>query len=82
MASQGLIEVDAQAISIMTVLLFGAGTDYCLFLVSRYRDELQLETNKYTALQRAISHSGSAIMMSALTTVLGLLTLSLAQYAS
>lgn len=82
MASQGWIEVDAQAISIMTVLLFGAGTDYCLFLISRYRDELQLEVNKYTALQKAIGHSGSAIMMSALTTVLGLLTLSLANYAS
>ncbi|WP_430791472.1 MMPL family transporter [Virgibacillus flavescens] len=82
MASQGWIEVDAQAISIMTVLLFGAGTDYCLFLISRYRDELQLEVNKYTALQKAIGHSGGAIMMSALTTVLGLLTLSLAQYAS
>ncbi|MFZ3577944.1 MMPL family transporter [Virgibacillus sp. DJP39] len=82
MASQGWIEVDAQAISIMTVLLFGAGTDYCLFLISRYRDELQLEVNKYTALQKAIAHSGSAIMMSALTTVLGLITLSLAQYAS
>lgn len=82
MANQGWIEVDAQAISIMTVLLFGAGTDYCLFFISRYRDELLLETNKYTALQHAIAHSGSAIMMSALTTVLGLLTLSLAQYAS
>nr|WP_240795488.1 MMPL family transporter [Aquibacillus halophilus] len=82
MASRGWIVVDAQAISIMTVLLFGAGTDYCLFLVSRYRDELQLEPNKYKALQLAIANSGGAIMMSALTTMLGLLTLSLAQYAS
>ncbi|MDL4842985.1 MMPL family transporter [Aquibacillus rhizosphaerae] len=82
MASQGWIVVDSQAISIMTVLLFGAGTDYCLFLVSRYRDELQLEPNKYKALHLAIANSGGAIMMSALTTVLGLLTLSLAQYAS
>ncbi|WP_099157153.1 MMPL family transporter [Virgibacillus ndiopensis] len=82
MANQGWIEVDAQAISIMTVLLFGAGTDYCLFLISRYRDELQLETNKYTALHNAIGHSGGAIMMSCLTTVIGLFTLSLAQYAS
>ncbi|WP_053220281.1 MMPL family transporter [Virgibacillus senegalensis] len=81
-ASQGWIVVDAQAISIMTVLLFGAGTDYCLFLVSRYRDELKLEPNKYKALQLAISNSGGAIMMSALTTAIGLLTLSLGQYAS
>lgn len=82
MAREGWIVVDSQAISIMTVLLFGAGTDYCLFLISRYRDELQLEVNKYTALQKAIAHSGGAIMMSALTTTIGLLSLSLAQYAS
>lgn len=82
LASNGWIVVDAQAISIMTVLLFGAGTDYCLFLVSRYRDELRLEPNKYKALHLAIANSGGAIMMSALTTALGLLTLSLAQYAS
>ncbi|SDJ85411.1 MMPL family transporter [Sediminibacillus albus] len=82
MAREEWIVVDAQAVSIMTVLLFGAGTDYCLFLVSRYRDELHLEPNKYKALQLAIANSGGAIMMSALTTAVGLLTLSLAQYAS
>nr|WP_226037595.1 MMPL family transporter [Aquibacillus saliphilus] len=82
MAREGWIVVDAQAISIMTVLLFGAGTDYCLFLISRYRDELKLEVNKYKALHLAIANSGGAIMMSAMTTVIGLLTLSLAQYAS
>ncbi|WP_010650416.1 MMPL family transporter [Oceanobacillus massiliensis] len=82
MAREGWIVVDSQAISIMTVLLFGAGTDYCLFLVSRYRDELQLEPNKYKALQFALANSGGAILMSGLTTVLGLLALSLANYAS
>ncbi|MDZ5473096.1 MMPL family transporter [Bacillus sp. 31A1R] len=82
MASKGWIVIDAQAVSIMTVLLFGAGTDYCLFLVSRYRDELQHEENKYKALRLAIFNSGGAIMMSALTTALGLFTLALAQYAS
>ncbi len=82
MAKEGWIEVDAQAVSIMTVLLFGAGTDYCLFLVSRYRDELRLEPDKYTALNKAIGNTGDAIMLSAVTTVAGLSTLALAHYAS
>ncbi|MFC4558271.1 MMPL family transporter [Virgibacillus kekensis] len=82
LAKEGWIEVDAQAVSIMTVLLFGAGTDYCLFLVSRYRDELRLEPDKYVALSKALGGTGGAIMVSALTTVAGLATLGLAHYAS
>ncbi|HET7657086.1 MAG TPA: MMPL family transporter [Bacillales bacterium] len=82
MASHGWITLGAQAVSIMTVLLFGAGTDYCLFLVSRYRDELLKEENKYEALRRAVRGSGGAIAMSALTVVLGLVTLLLAHYKS
>ncbi|PDY25760.1 hypothetical protein COM83_03225 [Bacillus cereus] len=82
LADHGWIKVDAQAISIMTVLLFGAGTDYCLFLISRYRDYLLEEESKYKALQLAIKASGGAIIMSALTVVLGLGTLLLAQYGA
>ncbi|SDJ33179.1 MMPL family transporter [Salimicrobium halophilum] len=81
-ADQGWIVVDSQAASIMTVLLFGAGTDYCLFLITRYRDELLMEPNKYKAITKAIAHSGGAIVISALTTAVGLFTLVLAQYAS
>lgn len=82
LAGKGWIEVDAQAISIMTVLLFGAGTDYCLFLISRYRDELRHERDKYTALKNAMSGVGGAIMMSSSSTVIGLLSLALGVYAS
>src|SRR5699024_10971898 len=82
LAGKGWIEVDAQAISIMTVLLFGAGTDYCLFLISRYRDELRKERNKHVALKRALSGVGGAISVSSSTTMLALLSLALAFYAS
>jgi uncharacterized membrane protein YdfJ with MMPL/SSD domain len=82
LAKQGIITVDSQATSIMTVLLFGAGTDYCLFLVSKYRECLLEESDKFIALQKAIRHSGGAIMVSAITVVLSLCTLLLAQFGS
>ncbi|MGE8203705.1 MMPL family transporter [Heyndrickxia sp. NPDC080065] len=82
LAEKGIIVVDSQAVSIMTVLLFGAGTDYCLFLVSKYRECLLEEANKYKALQLAIRHSGGAILVSAITVVLSLCTLLLAQFGS
>ncbi|GEL06458.1 MMPL family transporter [Rummeliibacillus stabekisii] len=82
LAKEGFITVDSQAVSIMTVLLFGAGTDYCLFLVSKYRECLLEEEDKFTALEHAIKHSGGAILVSALTVVLSLSTLLLAQYGS
>jgi len=82
MASEGWIVVDGQAISIMTVLLFGAGTDYCLFLISRFRQLLKVENDKNKALLRAITGSSGAIAMSGLTVVLALLALLTAQYGA
>lgn len=61
MAKEGWITVDSQAVSIMTVLLFGAGTDYCLFLISRFRQMLKVEENKGRALLSAISHSSGRL---------------------
>ena len=82
MAENGWINKDAQAVSIMIVLLFGAGTDYCLFLITRYRDILLTEENKFKALALAVRESTGAIIMSGLTVVIGLATLALADYGA
>ncbi|MFJ7890854.1 MMPL family transporter [Lysinibacillus xylanilyticus] len=82
LADNGLIDKDSQAVSIMTVLLFGAGTDYCLFLISKYREILFTIEDKTTAMKLAIKESGGAILMSTLTVVIGLATLSLAHYGA
>ena len=82
MAQAGWITVDSQAISIMTVLLFGAGTDYCLFLISRFRQLLKVEDSKSRALLRSITDSSGAIAMSGFTVVLALFALLLAKFGA
>ncbi len=78
MAQNGWIIVEDQSTSIMSVLLFGAGTDYCLFLIARFREILQVESSKTKALLQAFSGTVGAITMSGLTVVISLLTLLLA----
>lgn len=82
MAGEGWITVDGQAISIMTVLLFGAGTDYCLFFISHFRQELRREPDKRVALRRAFKDASGAIAMSGFTVVLSLFALLAAKYGA
>jgi RND superfamily putative drug exporter len=78
LAKAGVIAIDSQAASIMTVLLFGAGTDYALFLVMRFREELAVEPDRFAAMRSSLSKVGGAILSSGGTVVLALLTLLLA----
>ena len=82
MVEQDWISKDAQAIAIMIVLLFGAGTDYCLFLITKYRDKLLETDNKFEAIAQALRDSAGAIAMSGFTVVIGLATLALADYGA
>ena len=63
---------------IISVLVFGAGTNYALLLISRYREELTTTTDHRRALSTAWRRTASAILASNLTVVLALLTLALA----
>ena len=50
--------VNSNATSILVVLMFGVGTDYCLLLVSRYREELHRIEDKHEAMARALRRAG------------------------
>lgn len=67
--------VSTQSSSIMTVLIFGAGTDYALLLVSRYREELRRHELQYDAVKAALRGSGPAVLASAATVIAALLCL-------
>lgn len=66
---------DESTIGILSVLVFGAGTDYALLLISRYRDELKRTPSRHLAMARAVARTAEAVLASATTVVLGLLTL-------
>jgi len=74
----GLFGVSQQATSIMTVLLFGAGTDYTIFIASRFREELARTQDKHIAMRDTMRAVGEAITSSASTVILALLTLTFA----
>src|SRR5829696_6202159 len=73
------ITVNGQSSSILSVLVLGAGTDYALLLVARYREELRRHADKHEALALALRAAGPAIVASALTVSAGLLCLSVAK---
>jgi len=73
------ITVTGQSAGISSVLVFGAGTDYALLLVSRYREELRRHEDKRDAVKVAMRTAGPAILASGLTVMAALLTLSLAE---
>jgi putative drug exporter of the RND superfamily len=72
------VTLDASITGILSVLVFGAGTNYALLLIARYRDELRVEEDRREAMRRALRGAGPAVLASGGTVVLALLTLSFA----
>ena len=76
------LTVNGQSQGILTVLVVGAGTDYALLLVARYREELRRHEDRHEAMSFALHRASPAILASAATVAVGMLCLTLAKMNS
>ena len=82
LAKHADLPVDGASGGILPILVFGVGTDYALLLVSRYREQLRLVGDRHTAMAVALRRSAPAVIASAVTVVLALCCLLLADLNS
>ena len=69
------LPVDSSSTSLLLVLMFGAGTDYCLLLVSRYGVKLRQRESAEQALREALPEAAVPMIASGLTVIAALLTM-------
>ena len=69
------LPVDSTSTSLLLVLMFGAGTDYCLLLVARYRSNLRAGGNVAAAVGRALPQAAPAMVASAVTVIAAMLAM-------
>lgn len=62
------------------VIVFGAGTDYSLFILSRYREELRRGHESHEAVVRTMGRVGAVIASSAAVVVVGFLAFAFAEF--
>lgn len=64
----------------VTVLVYGAGVDYCLFLIARYREQLDLGSSIEESITVSLTRVGSALAASAGTTMCGIGMMAFAEF--
>jgi RND superfamily putative drug exporter len=80
LVAAGLTTASGQTTAILIVLMFGAGTDYCLLIVARFRDELRRTDDVHAAMARAAERTGPAILSAGAIVVVAMLVLALADF--
>jgi RND superfamily putative drug exporter len=74
------IPIYSQLDVFLVVLIFGIGTDYCLFLISRFREELGRNDSRVAAMRTTVGRIGAVITASALAVIVGLCSMYVARY--
>jgi putative drug exporter of the RND superfamily len=73
------VTINGQSSSIMSIMVLGAGTDYALLIVARYREELHHTLDRHEAMAAAMRSAGPAVLASAATVIAALFCLMIAK---
>jgi RND superfamily putative drug exporter len=82
LAKHADLTVNGQSAGILSVLVLGAGVDYALLIVARYREELHNYEDRHEAMAHALHRAAPAVIASGATVIIGLLCLMFAQMNS
>ena len=81
LAGQHGLALSTYTDAFVVAITLGAGTDYCVFLISRFREEYAGGAAPLVALGTAVSRIGPALLASAATVILGAISLGFTKLA-
>jgi putative drug exporter of the RND superfamily len=76
------LAVNGQTTGLLIILMFGAGTDYCLLIVARFREELRRHEDTHRAMTLTIRSTTPSILSSGGTVAAAMLVLALGDLGS
>jgi RND superfamily putative drug exporter len=79
MLAKYVFTVSDTAVMLLIVVMYGAGTDYCLFLISRFREEMADHDDSRASVRSTVRHVGESISSSAGTVMTGFVAMGLAK---
>ncbi|NHJ04530.1 MAG: hypothetical protein EAX90_06890 [Candidatus Heimdallarchaeota archaeon] len=65
------MDIHYMSTMLLSIVSLGAGVDYCIFIFSRYQEELKKGVSKEEAVKTAIEHAGESVFHSGLTVMVG-----------
>jgi uncharacterized membrane protein YdfJ with MMPL/SSD domain len=77
--AESVFTVSDTAVMLLIVVMYGAGTDYCLFLISRFREEMADKPDTRLSVRQTVHQVGESISSSAGTVITGFVAMAFAQ---
>lgn len=76
-----ILKIDSSVLTFILVVMLGAGTDYCIFIMSRFREERRNGRSKEEAVRTSVTWAGESIATSGVTVMIGFGALMIGQYS-